>query len=207
MKFIDLSHTIDEKGSVYPGNPAPKLIRIATHNTNGYAELHLTLTTHTGTHIDAPFHMLEDGAKITDLPPESFYGKAYCISTDSQAFTLESLKDVPFGEIDFLLLRTGIDKNWGTDDYFSTYPVLTQEAARFVAGKGLKGVGIDAISIDEIDSTSFDIHKILLSQGMIIIENLTNLRQVCGEIFTLSVFPLKIKDADGSPVRAIGIIE
>ena len=76
----------------------------------------------------------------------------------------------------FVLLKTGYDRYWGKEQYFDGYPLLTAEAAEYLAGQEqLTGVGIDAISFDKIDSNDFPIHKTLLSTGKILIENLTNL--------------------------------
>ena len=208
MKLIDLSHTIETGMTTYPGTPGPKLIRIATHNTNGYAELHLTLTTHTGTHLDAPFHMLEHGQKITDLAVDRFFGKAVVVKPSGESFTVGDVKPALEKGADFVLLFTGMQKHWNTDDYFGDYPVLTLEAARLLASSEIKGVGIDAISIDKPDASEFVLHKTLLSAGLVIIENLTGLDALPdGELFTLAVFPLKIKDGDGSPVRAVAILD
>ncbi len=93
----------------------------------------------------------------------------------------------------------------GADKVYEDFPSLSEGAADWLARFKLKGVGIDAISIDDIASTSYAIHKILLAKNIIIIENLTNLDAIHEEKFLLSVMPLKTINADGSPVRAIAI--
>ena len=106
----------------------------------------------------------------------------------------------------FALLHTGWARYWGTNDYFGRYPVLSPEAAGWLAGFGLKGYGVDAISADEIDSAALPVHRALLGRGMLIIENLDRLDPLLEREFTFSCLPLKIADADGSPIRAVAIL-
>jgi kynurenine formamidase len=108
--------------------------------------------------------------------------------------------------IDFLLIHTGWSRYWGTDNYFSNFPVLTPEAAEWVAGIGLKGIGFDAISADSADTRTYPIHKILLGSDMVIVENLANLDQLHGGAFEFSCFPLYFQQADGSPIRSVASI-
>ncbi len=207
MVVIDLSHTIEEQMTVYPGSPRPKILRIATHNTNGYEEMHLRMTTHTGTHVDAPFHILPDGAKLLDLPLEKFFGNGICLKPKNEKFDIELFENMDFKQIDFVLLCTGWYKYWKTERYFEHYPLLTVTAAEFLAKQGIKGVGVDAISIDAPDAEEFLIHRILLEKNKIIIENLTNLDLICGKKFKFAAFPLKISGAEGAPVRAVAIFD
>ena len=108
---------------------------------------------------------------------------------------------------EFLLLHTGWSRFWGTKNYFAGYPVLSAEAALWLDSFELKGLGLDTISADEADSHDFPNHNILLGSDSIIIENLMNLDVLPGKHFMFSCFPLKIDQADGSPVRAVAIIE
>jgi len=209
MKTIDLSHTLDENISVYPGTPKPKIEIIATHEKNGYAELLLTFPTHTATHLDAPFHMIPGGKRLTDLPVEQFAGKAIVIPYPKNEFDLQWIKqyEEQINSVDFVILQTGAEQRWKTGKYCDDYPALTAEAAKWLTTKHLKGIGLDAISIDKPDATEFIIHKIILGSGMIIIENLKNLEQLKGKIFDFYALPLPVKDADGAPCRAIAITD
>jgi len=109
-------------------------------------------------------------------------------------------------ESEFLLLRTGWGDLWGEEAYLNGYPVLSHDAAAWLAGFTLKGIGADMISADEAESTTFPIHTILLKRNIVIIENLTNLRALSDKEFVFSGFPLKIENADGSPVRAVALL-
>ncbi len=102
---------------------------------------------------------------------------------------------------------TGWSQYWGTEQYFSDYPVLSLEAADWLSRFGLRGFGLDTISADEADSQDFPVHKAFLRNDMIIIENLTNLEKLPCSRFLFSCFPLNFEDADGSPVRAVAFIE
>ncbi len=213
MKIIDLTHLLNSDITVYPGTEKPVFVQANTVEKDGFAEQKMTIYTHTGTHIDAPFHMLANGKSLDQMSPESFVGKAICIDctgVKGQYVELERLKQFA-GKIqkaDFVLLRTDWSKKWKTNDYFKGFPVLSEEASNWLTNFNLKGIGLDVISIDPVDD-SFKLinHKIVLGKGMIIIENLTNLNLVGDELFTFSCLPLKIENADGSPVRAIAIKE
>jgi arylformamidase len=169
--------------------------------------------THTGTHIDAPFHMLANGKSLDQMSPESFVGKAICIDctgVKGRYIEFEHLNQFTgkIQQADFVLLRTDWSKKWETNDYFNDFPVLSKEACKWLTDFDLKGIGLDVISIDPVnDSYEMMNHKIVFNRGMTIIENLTNLGLVGNELFTFSCLPLKIENADGSPVRAIAIIE
>jgi len=107
---------------------------------------------------------------------------------------------------EFLILYTGWSDLWGDPAYFEGYPVLSVEAAQWIGTLGLKGLGVDMISIDGPDTLEFPVHRIILGAGMVAIENLTALCQVGDAAFTFCCFPLKIEQADGSPVRAVALL-
>lgn len=210
MRVIDLSHIIKTNMTTYTKDEKPEIYNIATIEKDGFNEKSLNIYTHTGTHIDAPSHMINKGKTIDEFNINEFIGIAIIID-------ISSIKEVTLKEImkyedkiincDFLILKTGYEKYWGTKEYFNNYPSLTEEAAKWICDFNLKGIGIDAISIDKFDSIDFEIHNIILSRGKLIIENLINLDSVNREEFTLVATPLKIEDGDGSPVRAIAITD
>ncbi|MEW8993739.1 cyclase family protein [Clostridium sp.] len=210
MKIIDLTHIIDENMPVFPGTKPPILNRKYTIEEHGFREAEITMFSHTGTHIDAPAHMLMNGATLDELPVEKFIGKAMVINLGSLSNKTIELKDIvsykeKIKAVDFVIIRSDWDKYWGSEDYYKDFPALSDEAAKWISEFNLKGIGIDAISIDSMASKNFNVHNILLNRGMIIIENLTNLSAIEKKFFILSVLPLKSKLADGSPVRAIAI--
>jgi kynurenine formamidase len=212
MRLIDLSHPIEENMPVYPGTEPPTFAVACTVREHGFLERRLDMFSHTGTHMDAPAHMIEAGACLNALPLERFFGKAVVV--DATGCTG---RKIGMGELlphekaiaasDFVLMRTGWSRYWGGDEYFRAFPVLEPEAAAWLAAQGLSGVGVDAISVDPVEGGEFEVHGALLGGGLVIIENLTNLHLLPPEGFHLACFPLPLRDADGSPVRAVALLE
>ncbi|MBU2515762.1 cyclase family protein [bacterium] len=211
MKLIDLSHFISENMPVYPGTESPKLVSGCSVEVDGFLEKKITMFSHTGTHMDAPSHLLIGGKMLDQLPLDQFYGSAFLLKLEdskSKIIGIEELKPHTdqFNQVDFLVVNTGWSQYWRSDQYFSDYPVFSLAAAEWLTRFNFKGIGLDMISIDEISSHELPIHKVFLQKGTLILENLTNLDLIPGNRFTLSCFPLKIEDADGSPIRAVAIV-
>ena len=212
MKIIDLSHTISPGMPVYPGTEPPTFVPACSLEDLGFVEKKITLYSHTGTHMDAPAHILDGPKTLDQLPADYFMGKSAVLDvTGTEDPLIERPIIEPYGavleEIHCVLLRTGWSSHWGTESYYQGYPVLSFEAARWIADFGLKGLGVAAISLDGVGSTAFPVHATLFEHDMVVIENLTNLESLPSAGFMLSCFPLKIEDADGSPIRAVAIIE
>ena len=210
MKIIDLSHSMYSDMPVYPGDEPPEFKKITTISKEGYRETGITIYSHTGTHIDAPAHMLKQGNFLENIDIDSFVGKAFILDfTNYKSSEISLNLLIPYQEkikkTDFVIIKTGWSKYWGKENYYKDYPFLQKKAAVWLSGFKLKGIGIDAMSIDKSDSIDFVIHKTLLSKNIIIIENLTNLESIKKESFILNVLPLKYKNSDGSPVRAAAI--
>ena len=211
MPYLDLSHSIEMGMPVYPGTEPPEIREANTFESDGFREKRISLHSHTGTHMDAPSHILPGAKSLDDLPVGAFTGGARLLDVrhlEGRRITLPNLKDLlgsagDLGETDFLLLRTGWDQYWGTEAYFSAYPTLDKDAAAWLASHQLKGLGLDCISADVPSGNELPIHRILLTAGMLIIENLCHLDRVPSGSFEFFGFPLPIHDADGSPVRAV----
>jgi arylformamidase len=210
MKIIDLSYNINPAISVYPGTEPPSFIKANTIERDGFAEMKMSMYTHTATHMDAPSHVLPHGKSLDKFDASHFVGRAVIVDapqSSGKEITVELLK--PYLEqlqnADFVLIKTGWSKYWGKDNYFKEFPSLSVDAAKWLAELPLKGIGIDAISIDSVDNVALPAHHILLEKDIIIIENLTNLDVIKTKKIYFICLPLKISDADGSPVRAIAI--
>ena len=211
MKLLDLSHEMHSQMPVYPGLEKPRFDNEYTLEKNGFREKKLTIYSHTGTHMDAPAHMLKEGATLDQYGIDYFVGKAVVIDLTNINSDKINIYDIKIYEeliaaVDYLVINTGCHKYWGEDSYFKSFPALSIEAAEWLLNFNLRGIAVDTISIDNIDSTSFPIHNMLFNKGLIVVENLTNLDAVGNNIFILSCIPLKLKDADGSPIRAAAII-
>ena len=225
MKIIDLSHTIHDGIQIYPGDPVPSIQRGLTHE-NDYCHVDLlTLGSHTGTHIDAPFHFLKDGKKIDELPVQRFAGDGVLIdvSGKSDRALIEPGDVVPYDyqitEGDFVIFKTGRDKYFGTAKYYR-HPYLSPAGAQLLLKMGVSLVGIDAMNIDPTYYNSknsdpsasglpdeaeygYPVHDILLGNDILIVENLCNLDKIKQIKGFYSFLPLKLKDSDGSPIRAV----
>lgn len=208
--MLDLSHPLTDTMQVYPGSRPPRLRRTATIAAQGFAETSLGFLSHTGTHLDAPAHMLAEGATLDRLPVEAFVGEA-CVLDAARterldlAF-LEAHADLVAG-CAFLLFHTGWDRHWGQPAYLEGFPVLTPEAARWVAAQGFAGVGADTISPDPVGSRDFPIHHILFGAGLLVYENLRGLAPLAGRRCRFVGLPLPYPEADGCPVRAVALLD
>jgi kynurenine formamidase len=211
MRIIDLSHPVSANMPLWPGTPAPRFDDLHTVKRDGFGERWLQLSSHTGTHLDAPSHIVEDAASLDRLPVDNFIGKGVVLDlrdSSDETISLDTLlaSRERIAQAEFLLLHTGWSRFWGSDAYNRGYPCLSAEAAEWLAGAGLKGVGIDAPSFDIWDSESLPIHRCLLGAGLVLIENLTALDQLFDGDFLLSVLPLNIADAEACPVRAVALL-
>lgn len=208
---VDCTHVIQENMPVFPGTEKPVLFPACRFEEMGFREKKWTMYSHTGTHMDAPAHMIKEGKTLDEFPIEKFMGQGLVIDvrecTESQVplARIQSYEKA-LEETDFLLIQTGWEEHWGRGQYFSDFPALSVEAAEYLMQFDLKGIGVDTISIDLMDSKSFPIHDILLHHELVIIENLKNLSLISGKFF-FQALPLHVEDSDGSPVRAIAILE
>ena len=215
MKIIDLTLTVSSKIPTFPGSPQPAFIPWENIKEDGYNLEVLFLSSHTGTHMDAPHHFLEKGAKIHEISLKKLVSEAALIQcrksggqsitkTDIQKFEKNHGKIENFSSVIFY---TGWQKNLQKKYYFTTNPGLSVSAAKYLASKKISLVGIDSPSIDVGTNSKFSVHQIFAKKGMLIVENLANLDKIKSSKFHLVVLPLKLKNATGSPVRAIAFIE
>lgn len=190
---------------VYPQTPEIAIESVGTIENDGFRELALNIFTHTGTHLDAPAHILHQGKTIDQFPVSHFSGSGIVLKHSSdKPLTKSNLNQVlsKLENIEFVLIHSGYSKYWGNSKYYKNLPLPHPEVFEFLSTLSLKGIGIDAISIDDVGSTSLPNHHSILSKNMVIIENLTNLEPLFGKRFQFNCFPLSIENGDGSPVRA-----
>ena len=215
MKVIDLTLTVSNKIPTFPGSPQPNFIPWENVKEDGYNLELLFLSSHTGTHMDAPHHFLEKGAKIHEISLKKLVSEAALIQsrkssgqsitkTDIQKFEKKQGKIEGFSSVIF---QTGWQRNLQKKYYFTKNPGLSVSAAKYLASKKISLVGIDSPSIDLGKDDKFSVHQIFAKKGMLIVENLANLDKIKSSKFHLVVLPLKLKNATGSPVRAIAFIE
>jgi len=198
--IVDLTMPLDSKTPTFPGDPKPEIVSFGTIKDSGVNTLRLGFVNHTGTHIDFPFHMLEEGKTLSDFPLETFVGEAIVIDVRGQKEINDSLENVKEGDMVFFF--TGHTTKAYEKDFFSNYPVLSEEVTHKLIEKKVRIVGLDSPSPDY---EPFEIHKLLLKQDILIVENLVNLDKVADKRFTCYILPLNITNADGAPCRVFAL--
>lgn len=211
MKPIDLTLTISKSIPSFPGSPTPQFISWSNLKEDGYNLELLFLSSHTGTHLDAPFHFVKNGIKIDQIPLVRLMGKAILIKikksknspiTKSDIIEFEKKNgSIPYNSSIFFF--TDWQKNLKKNNYFTENPGLELSSAKYLSQKKTNLVGIDSPSIDLGKDESFSVHHILSKNNILIVENLANLNKIKSKEFDFTILPLKLKDATGSPVRAV----
>ena len=211
MKPIDLTLTISKSIPSFPGSPTPQFISWSNLKEDGYNLELLFLSSHTGTHLDAPFHFVKNGIKIDQIPLGRLMGKAILIKikksknspiTKSDILQFEK-KNGSIPDKSSIFFFTDWQKNLKKNNYFTENPGLALSAATYLAQKKVNLVGIDSPSIDLGKDESFSVHHVLSKNNILIVENLANLNKIKSKEFDFTILPLKLKDATGSPVRAV----
>jgi kynurenine formamidase len=210
MPFIDLSHPLASGLPVFPGDPS---IQIEPHLTVASDRCNVTrlaMGSHQGTHLDAMFHFVPNGRKIAEMPLEWFYGPARLLRLPKEPREEITVDDFVRYEEHLtpgarVLLSTGWEREFGSPRFFTDFPSMTQEAARYLASRRLRLLGLDTPTPGR---DFYEIHHILLAREveMVIVESLANLDQL-PETFTFIGFPLKIVPGDGSPIRAVAMVD
>lgn len=203
--LIDLSHKLDNQVISFPGDPPIQITQIADFERNGYSNYILNTGMHVGTHIDGLSHMTSSAEKIGNAQIECFYGEAILLNyNDVEIIDItENLRLLDLTD-KIVLIYTNSDKLWGSQEYFINHPVLTLKLAKYLIKNKVKLIGIDFPSPDK---APYHIHKLLLKNGVYILENLTRLNHLANKKkIHLMAFPLNIS-SDSSPVRAIAQVE
>ena len=212
LRIIDLSYPISDDMLVYPQMERPAMQWLGKVNSEGYNLTRLSMVVHTGTHVDAPLHFLEDVATIDTLALDRLFGTAVMFKYKqpplSQEVTLQDLKSDGFEveENSIFVMHTGIQAFAETSDYNSHFPVPSNELLNYLVAKKIKAYMTDATAVDTVASSANDKHLILLKAGIPIVENLMNLHLLPeNKPFVISALPLKLAGREGAPCRAIAI--
>lgn len=210
MHVIDLSLEVNPNLPVFPGSPQPLFTKWTKYDVHSYDSEIMLMSTHTGTHMDAPSHFLAHAESIDKIRVDRFVCPALLLHLPKEAnelITIDDLRDI--NEIDrgtSIVFRTGWQNMIASKDYMISNPGLSVTAAEFLAEKKVNAIGIDGPSIDIGSDKNFSAHKTLLSKGILIVENLCNLESLHKDKFTLLINPLKLGGASGSPVRVLAIM-
>lgn len=204
MRTVDLTHTFNQTMPVYPGDPVPKLEQTAFIGDHGYNEFHLSTGMHIGTHMDAPLHMVSDGGLISEVEAARFFGRGRLIEARGrQSISGDLLSGAELCQGDIVIVNSGWHERFWNSDYYEAFPEVTREFAEQLVDANVSILALDTPSPDR---PPFAIHKILLGAGVLIIENVTNLRELSNaNAFEVVALPAKLA-CEGAPVRVIARI-
>ena len=202
MKYMDISMEISENMMVYKNRDEkrPRKEMIARYSEKEMNESRMLMDLHTGTHIDAPFHMIDKGETSETLDLDSLMGKARVIDLTGveDGIRAADLEGKNIRENDFILFKT---RNSFSESFDPGFIYLTEEGASYLKNLKIRGVGTDALGIER-NQPGHETHKILLGEGILIIEGL-RLRDVDEGEYMMYALPLKIKGGDGAPARVV----
>jgi kynurenine formamidase len=217
-QLIDLSHTIEHGMMTYKGLPGPvisdHLSREASRTRYAagteFQIGKIEMVANTGTYIDSPFHRYAEGKDLAALPLESIANLDGIIIrwnlSNGRAVDAASFKSLVLkGKA--VLIQTGWDKHWRTEQYFDGHPYLPEATVKALLHGGTALVGIDSFNIDDIAGGARPAHSLLLGANIPIVEHLCNLQQLPDTGFKFFAVPVKVKNFGSFPVRAFAIID
>lgn len=211
--IYDLSIPISPDMPVYPGDPSAEVTPASRISQGAGANVSiLRFGSHTGTHVDPPFHFIEGGATVDELPLDVLVGECLVHKVESPVIRIEDLEGIPQGT-ERIIFKTGNSDLWraagastpirrGKPGFQTDYTYLDPDAAEWLIKLGIRLVGIDYLSIEKLKSGTHPTHTRLLQAGVVIVEGL-DCSGVPEGMYTLVCLPLKIKGGDGAPARAI----
>lgn len=196
-------------------HPQVEVTQLARHGIERRETRKLILGTHCGTHFDSPRHFIPDGPTIDNIDPARFVGPARLLhftpTRPKQAYDVADFEAVLGDERpERLVLRFDWSDHWGDMTFYTDNPFITEEAAQLLIDRGVRLLGMDTPQVDSPDhgfncGKDSPVHKIMLGQGAVFLECMTNLKQISRPDFELAALPLKVKDGDGAPCRCVAI--
>jgi arylformamidase len=211
----DLTARLESFMSTWAGSPLPVFEPTAIVAREGYSIERISCTSHTGTHMDAPYHFVEDGLPVDRIPPEQLVGRAAVLDVRHEldgtiipTTTLRKHWPTTFDPEIVLLRSDWSHKRGPTKEYLFDFPGLDPPAAEFLVSKSVKGVGTDTLGIDPYSNTEYEAHKVLLRRGIWVLEAMDNLAALSeGTEYTLIAAPIKIANGSGGLARVLAIEE
>lgn len=204
MPYIDLTHNLRAGMPVFPGDPDMTVDVAATFAEQGNLGHRISYGTHTGTHIDAPAHMLQGAKTLDAFSLDDLIGPGKYIAVTGNEISLTQIKQAGVEPGDTVIFDTGMAQHFGTASYYQNYPVLTADAAEYLVQQNVRMIGTDTCSFDR--DKDFPIHKTLLGSDILLLENLTNINSLVGKSFKVYALPLRL-DLDGAPARVIAEVQ
>ena len=205
-KIIDISVSFPDKVIIYPGDPVPEIKTLRSQEEGDRSNFSIITTgTHSGTHIDAPYHFLSSGPKIDEIPVDLWIGKAYVADL---TFVEECVRDsdlagIPLGKYERILIKTKNSQLYSkTNEFCENFIYMHESACKRIVDAGVKILGFDYTTVDKAGMGVFPAHKTLFAGNVCIIESV-NLSEVDEGEYELICLPLKLKGIEASPVRAV----
>jgi arylformamidase len=187
----------------YPGDPTLEQTQIRAIKRGDAANLtHLSLGAHTGTHVDAPAHFIDGAPTLEQVPLDRMVGPAQVLDVRGRAAVDAAALGGHDITADIVLFRTDNSERWAKAGFQKDFVYLTRDAAELLLARGVKTIGWDYLSIEQFGSQTFEVHKLLLGRGILIIEGL-DLRGIEPGPYQLACLPLKLEGVDGAPARAV----
>jgi kynurenine formamidase len=208
MRVVDLTMRITPSIRVFPGSPQPSFIPWSRFESHGYDLEAMFMSTHTGTHVDAPSHFVPGLASIDAIPAGRLVCSAVLIKANKRANELVEQEDLAGEQIrqgNAVVISTGWERRVSSSSYMTENPGLSADCVKYLVNKKVNAVAIDGPSIDAGRDVTFTAHKILLRRSILIVENLCNLGRIPNR-FTLVLSPLKLGGATGSPARVLALV-
>jgi arylformamidase len=209
MQLYDISVPLSDATPTYPGDPQIEITNWLTLANGDNANVSLMkFGLHSGTHVDAPAHFIEGGAKVDSLPLESLLGEAEVVEVpqDLRAIDRSFVTANCVSQSQRILFKTSNSAFWSNlqASFREDYVYVDPGAAAWLVDQGVKLVGIDYLSVEQFKSNSFETHQVFLSNGVVVLEGL-DLREVPGGVYELICLPLKIAggSGDGAPARVV----
>jgi len=191
---------------VWPTDPSVRLTPQSHSSRDKSHTVRLTnieMGSHTGTHIDAPWHFVPDGRRLNEIPLSTLVGQATVFEIpDVPSIGAKEVAALPLKDTERVLFKTSNSRHWNDGQFFERFVYLEPDAAQMLADEGIKLVGIDYLSVDRFKSEKHPTHFILLERDIVILEGL-NLSAVPAGVYRMVALPLNLQDADGAPTRVI----
>jgi len=204
-QWIDISIPLRDAMMHWPGDPPISIKRVKDMEHGDTANLsEISMGAHTGTHVDAPIHFILQGQGVDKMPLDTMVGRARVVEIkDTESIKPEELLQHRIRRGERILFKTRNSSNvWQTDAFVEDFVFISDHAARFLAERGVRVVGVDYLSVGGFKDGGSYVHKTLLSGGVWIIEGL-DLSKVSPGKYDLICLPLKLDHGDGAPARAI----
>lgn len=207
-RIVDLTHPLFDGAPAFPSDPVACVRPQAVIAREKFNTSFVSFGSHQGTHLDAMYHFFDDGRTLDRMPLDWFFGPAHVLHIPREAngvIGVEALaphEDLLTPEAK-IIVATGWHRRFGSSEFFTSFPSFTPEAARYLAGRRIRLLGMDMPSLGQ---QWLELHHILLAPDVevVVVEGLANLDALPGN-FTFAGFPLNITGRDGSPIRAVAI--